>query len=101
MKRVLLIGVIGVALLGCRTTYDTASGRPEVTVPRPANEVKTATASYLLNRGYRIIKDSELQVVAEKQTENFGTALLFNTSFGGLPTERVTTTGPPPLVWRG
>lgn len=92
MKRVLLIGAVSSALLGCRTTYDTASGRPEITVARSAGEVKTAIASYLLNRGFRVIKDTDLQVVAERQTQNIGAALLFNTEFGGLPTERVTIT---------
>ncbi|WP_147282493.1 hypothetical protein [Microvirga subterranea] len=84
---------LGLVLSGCQTVqHQTASGRPEITVARPAADVKSAWAGYLVNRGYTITKDTDLQVVGEIVPNNAMAHMFFGSRYDGVPKARLTAT---------
>jgi hypothetical protein len=92
MIRAFLAITAVIGLGACQTVqHQTASGRPEVEIGRPASEVKAAFAGLLLNKGYSITRDTDLQLIAEKTIDNPAAVLLLGTGMGP-PRARVTTT---------
>jgi hypothetical protein len=68
-----------------------AAERAEVTIPVTSSEkVKTALATEMLNRGWRLVKDSGLQISFEHPVSGIVPNLLFSTPAGGAPVERVS-----------
>jgi hypothetical protein len=64
---------------GCLTTvkHDTASGRPEVTIPgKSAKEVLAFTTNELINKGYMIRTRNEMNAIFEKKFTGTGAFLL-------------------------
>jgi hypothetical protein len=79
----------GLALLS--TGNAAAAARPEVAIPiASAEQVKVALASEMLSRGWRLVKDSGLQIVFEHAVSGLVVNLLFSTAAGGAPIERVS-----------
>lgn len=77
-KSILLL-LSSFVLGGClaTVTHQTASGRPEVTIPgRSAREVLAFTTNDLINKGYTIRTRSELNAVFEKRFTGTGAFLL-------------------------
>lgn len=66
-------------ITGCLATvkHDTASGRPEVTIPgKSAKQVLAFTTNELINQGYTIRTRSEINAVFEKRFSGTGAFLL-------------------------
>lgn len=92
MSRMLIFG-IALVLGSCATTApapQTASGKAEVTIQAPAQVIKSALINEMINRGYRIVRDSEYELAFEHVITNVALVMLLGTSGGGAPTERVT-----------
>jgi hypothetical protein len=82
MKR-LLTGAVAffsaMVLAGCLATvkHETASGRPEVTIPgKSAKEVLAFVSNDLINNGYNIRTRSELNAIFEKKFTGTGAFLI-------------------------
>ncbi len=92
MLRMLIFGV-ALVLGGCATTAtapQTASGKPELTIQAPAPAIKSALVNEMVNRGYRIVRDSEYELTFENVITNVAFVVLLGTPGGGAPTERIT-----------
>jgi hypothetical protein len=75
----LLVLLAAAAMAGCLATvkHDTASGRPEVTIPgKTAKDVLAFTTNELVNQGYMIRTRSEMNAIYEKKFTGTGAFLL-------------------------
>jgi hypothetical protein len=74
-----LVLAAAVLTAGCLATvkHDTASGRPEVTIPgKAAKDVLAFTTNELVNQGYMIRTRSEMNAIYEKKFTGTGAFLL-------------------------
>lgn len=81
------------ACAGCaQIQHHTASGRPEATISAPAPAVKAAVAGTLLNLGYALKKDTDLQIVAERRVDNLLANALLGSKYDPTVESRITLT---------
>jgi hypothetical protein len=72
------------------THFDTPSGHPEVTISRVApDKVKAALVNKMIDRGYRLTKDSQFELAFDKPTDNAAAIILFTSDRGDRPNTRV------------
>ncbi len=96
MQKVILLAaslLAAATLHGCGTPvqHATASGNVEVTISAPtADVVKAALVNEMVNRGYRITKDTPYEVVFDKPVENFAAQLLLGSRYDGVPNARIS-----------
>lgn len=91
--RQIFVAALGLVLASCGTPVrqDTASGRPEVTVHHVASDrVKGALVSGMLNRGYRITKDSQFEIAFDRPVDNLAVAVLMGSKYDAQPNARVS-----------
>lgn len=81
-------------LQGCAGAiqHQTASGRPEATIQASTKDVKTALVGVLVNMGYTLTKDTDLQVVAERRVDNALATLLMSSRYDPTIEARLTAT---------
>ncbi|MBO3760023.1 hypothetical protein [Ciceribacter sp. L1K22] len=92
-KRVASAAAIVAVLTGCQgVQHSTPSGRPEVTIAAPAKEVKTAFVGTLTNFGYELKRDSDFQVVVERQIDNMMANVLLSSNYDPTVEARITAT---------
>ena len=87
--------LIAVCLSGCAGTqiqHNTASGRPERVFQAPPEAVRSALATELVNRGYRITKESQSLIEGEKYTDKLGAVIAYSTQYDSRVMVRVTYT---------
>src|SRR5690606_37312044 len=91
--KIFAIALALLALSGCQTVqHATPSGRPEVTIRAPANNVKLAYIGTLTNLGYSMIRDTNYQIVMEKPVDNFMANLLMGSEYDPTVEARITAT---------
>lgn len=84
---------IAFALTGCQgVQHTTPSGRPEVTINAPANDVKTALVGTLANFGYSMSKDTAFQIVMQKESGNVMANVLMGSQYDPTVDVRLTAT---------
>lgn len=80
-------------LTGCQTVqHATPSGRPEVTIAAPSNEVKTAFVGTLTNLGYSLTKDTNFQIAMERPVDNVMANVLLSSKYDPTVEARITAT---------
>lgn len=86
------IVALAAALAGCGTVnHQTASGKVEVTITgAPPEAVKAAVVNAMVNRQYRISKDTAFELAFDKPTENVLAAALLGSRYDGIPNTRVS-----------
>jgi hypothetical protein len=92
MKSALVVLALGCALSACTaaTHLDTPSGHAEVTISRVApDKVKAALVSKMIDKGYRITKDSQFELAFDKPADSAIAIILFSSEAGGTPNMRV------------
>lgn len=81
---------IMVAACAAPVRQSTASGRPEVTIHHAApDRVKAALVSGMMNRGYRITRDTQFEIAFDRPVENLLAAALLGSSYDAQPNARV------------
>ncbi|BDA84943.1 hypothetical protein Sa4125_24850 [Aureimonas sp. SA4125] len=81
------------ALSGCQSVqHQTASGRPEASIAAPADQVKTAFVGSMTNYGYQLTRDSQFQIVMERQSDNAMANVLLGSNYDPTVEARVTAT---------
>lgn len=93
LRRAFGIVVLGGWLAACQgVQHNTPSGRPEVTIAAPAKDVKVAIVGTLTNFGYQLKRDSDFQVVMERQIDNFMANVLLSSNYDPTVEARITST---------
>lgn len=94
IKAVITAGFLSaVALQGCGTPVEhaTASGKVETSITAPsADVVKSALVNEMVNRGYRITKDTPYEVAFDKPSDSVAAQLLFGSRYDGIPNARIS-----------
>ena len=91
--RLLAAFALATALLGCAAPQppSTASGKPEVTIRQASPEsVKAAIVNGMLNRGYRITRDTQFELSFDRPVDNVLAAALLGSRYDAIPNARVT-----------
>lgn len=95
MRRTIAWLLVAVCLTGCAGTqvqHNTASGRPERVFQAQPDTVRAALVTELVNRGYRITKESQSLVEGEKFTDKVGAIIAYSTQYDSKVAVRVTYT---------
>ena len=111
-RRHLLSALAGTTLAtylsACASTGTTAPRlAPErsLTIGATSKKVKELVALAFVEKGYMLKKDSDLQLVLERRTDNFMAAVLFSSQYDSTVMTRVMVTmigdNPTNLSWRG
>jgi hypothetical protein len=93
MKSLLVVLALGCALCACAapTHLDTPSGHAEVTISRVAPEkIKAALVNKMIDKGYRITKDTQFELAFDKPADSILVAALFGSKYDAIPNARVT-----------
>jgi hypothetical protein len=91
--RILGIVVLCAALGGCGTpvTHATGSGKVEVEINGTTPEsVKASLVNSMINRGYRITKDTPYEIAFDKPVDNLAVAVLLGSKYDAQPNARVS-----------
>jgi hypothetical protein len=77
---------------GLHANFDhTPSGHAEVTISRLApDKVKAALVNKMIDRGYRITKDTQFELTFDKPADNAVAVILLSSERGGTPNLRVS-----------
>ena len=89
--KMVVAAALAAGLFGCATAApNTPSGRPEVTLKAtPPAAVKSFIADAMINRGYSLFRDSDVQITFDKTGTSLG-AIMLSTGWGGAPHLRVS-----------
>ncbi|GAJ94355.1 hypothetical protein [Rhizobium rhizogenes] len=91
--RTFAVLALSVALSACQTAPATPLAPQDFTINASKLKTKEAIIATFLPRNYKIIRDSEFQLVLDRPAnDNFGAMLLFGSKFNGVPDARVTFT---------
>lgn len=91
--RILAVALFALVLSACQTVqHSTPSGRPEVTIAAPTKDVKTAFVGTLSNLGYEIKRDTDFQIVVERQLDNVMANVLLGSEYDPTVEGRITAT---------
>lgn len=91
--RIAIVAFVGLVLTACQSVqHNTPSGRPEVTVSAPARDVKIALVGTLTNFGYQLKRDTDFQVVMERQIDNVMANVLLSSNYDPTVEARITAT---------
>ncbi len=103
MRIALAATVSAVLLAGCGTpvNHATISGKPEVSISGTTPDaVKAAIINEMINRQYRISKDTPYEIAFDKPTDNAAAILLLGSKYDAVPNVRASyyITSTPPTV---
>lgn len=91
--KIATIALASLVLSACQSVqHNTPSGRPEVTVNATAKDVKTAFVGTMSNFGYQLKRDTDFQVVMERQIDNMMANVLLSSNYDPTVEARVTAT---------
>lgn len=93
LRRAFGIVILGCGLAACQgVQHNTSSGRPEVTISAPSKDVKVAVVGTLSNFGYQLKRDTDFQVVMERQIDNLMANVLLSSNYDPTVEARITST---------
>jgi hypothetical protein len=90
--RILIVFAVALFCGSCShpVQHETASGHPEVTVQNvAADKVKAALVNKMLNKGYRITRDTQFELAYDKPVENVMASVLLGSKYDSQPNARV------------
>jgi len=95
VRRIATGTIICLLLWGCASQppLATPTGKPEATYgSASASAVKSAIVSGMINKGFRITRDSAYELSFDKPTENIAAQLLLGSRYDSQPNTRATFT---------
>lgn len=91
--RIIAALAAAVAVSACQTVqHATPSGRPEVTINAPMDDVKATYVGTLTNFGYSMVRDTNYQIVMEKPVDNLMANVLLSSRYDPTVEARITAT---------
>jgi C-terminal processing protease CtpA/Prc len=90
-----LVLAAGLLCAACQTgvQHQTASGRPEITIPNVSTDrVKSELVNRMVNGGFRIHRDTPYEISFEKPSDNFAVNVLMGSKYDSQPNVRASYT---------
>lgn len=93
MKHIVMAIIGLIVLAGCQTAPTGPMPTNTFTFNADRQTTKEAIVSVYMQRGYQIVRDSNLQLVLDRPAnDSFGAQLLYGSQWNGVPNARVTLT---------